>query len=118
MKVLDKQMVNAPLLRQINKRADGGDILYIELQKNRTDSWLSALGLQLPVGLTKYGSIGKVIYYTNIVKDQDNEQSNEKAVKNTDEPRGMLLTTVEEQSSRIFIYRVSAQICMANDNTR
>lgn len=41
---------------------DSSDILYVEPNKNRTDSWLEALRLQLPAGLTKYGSIGRVTY--------------------------------------------------------
>ena len=55
------------------KLINTSDILYIEPQKNRTDSWLRALGLQLPAGLTKYGPIGKVTYYADVVKNQDGE---------------------------------------------
>lgn len=38
------------------------DILYIDPNKKRTDTWLQALRLQLPGGVTKYGSIGMVTY--------------------------------------------------------
>ncbi len=38
------------------------DILYIDPNKKRTDTWLQALRLQLPAGVTKYGSIGMVTY--------------------------------------------------------
>lgn len=41
---------------------DNSDILYVHPDKNRTDSWLEARRLQLPVGLTNYGSIGRVTY--------------------------------------------------------
>ena len=35
-------------------------IRYIDPNKNRTDAWLSKLGLQLPSQTTKYGSINKI----------------------------------------------------------
>lgn len=38
------------------------DILYIDPNKKRTDTWFQALRLQLPAGVTKYGSIGMVTY--------------------------------------------------------
>ena len=38
------------------------DILYIDPKKKRTDTWFQALRLQLPAGVTKYGSIGMVTY--------------------------------------------------------
>ncbi len=36
---------------------DKSKIYYVNEQKNRTDTWLKALGLQLPSALTTYGSI-------------------------------------------------------------
>ncbi len=39
---------------------DNDVIKYINPDKNRTDSWLQALGLQLPSAVTKYGSIDNV----------------------------------------------------------
>lgn len=47
---------------------DSSDILYVDANKNRTDTWLRALGLQLPSGLTEYGSINNVTYYDDVVK--------------------------------------------------
>ena len=47
---------------------DTSDILYVDPNKNRTDSWLEARRLQLPVGLTNYGSIGRVTYFKKDVK--------------------------------------------------
>ena len=35
-------------------------IYYINEQKNRTDTWLKALGLQLPSAITKYGPINSI----------------------------------------------------------
>lgn len=35
-------------------------IYYVNEQKNRTDKWLKALGLQLPSAITKYGSINSI----------------------------------------------------------
>ena len=49
---------------------DTSDILYVDGNKKRTDTWLRALGLQSPVSLTTYGSIGSVTYYSDIVKEQ------------------------------------------------
>lgn len=42
---------------------DSSKLLYIEPNKNRTDTWLGSLGLQLPSSaITNYGSINKVSY--------------------------------------------------------
>lgn len=49
---------------------NNSDILYIEPNKNRTDNWLKALGLQLPSAQTNYGSIGRVTYYDDVVNSQ------------------------------------------------
>lgn len=44
------------------------DILYVDPDKKRTNTWLEALRLQLPAGLTKYGPIGRVTYLERDVK--------------------------------------------------
>ena len=44
------------------------DILYVNPDKNRTDSWLKAIRLQLPSRLTNYGSIHNVTYVDKNVK--------------------------------------------------
>lgn len=49
---------------------DSSDILYVDSNKKRTDTWLRALGLQLPVSLTTYGPIGRVTYYSDIVNSK------------------------------------------------
>ena len=44
--------------------------LYLDPQKNRTDTWFHSLRLQLPSGKTMYGSIGKISYADGDVKIQ------------------------------------------------
>ena len=46
----------------IQNAINTSEILYVDPNKKRTDTWLDALRLQLPAGLTKYGSIGTVTY--------------------------------------------------------
>ena len=41
---------------------DTSDILYVDPDKKRTDSWSEILRLQLPTEITRYGSIGRVTY--------------------------------------------------------
>ena len=41
---------------------DTSDILYVDPDKKRTDSWSEILRLQLPAEITRYGSIGRVTY--------------------------------------------------------
>lgn len=36
------------------------DVMYLNPDKNRTNSWLQGLGLQLPSDTTRYGSIGSI----------------------------------------------------------
>lgn len=38
------------------------DVLYLDENKNRTESWLQRLRLQLPSGVTNFGSISNVTY--------------------------------------------------------
>lgn len=47
---------------QIQNDINTSDILYLDPNKKRTNTWLEALRLQLPAGLTKYGSISMVTY--------------------------------------------------------
>lgn len=56
----------------VQSMIDSSDILYIDANKKRTDDWLSANRLQLPSGLTQYGSIGRVTYYDASVNDVNN----------------------------------------------
>lgn len=48
--------------RNAQNAINTSEILYVDPNKKRTDAWLEALRLQLPSGLTKYGSIGRVAY--------------------------------------------------------
>lgn len=48
--------------RNAQNAINTSEILYVDPNKKRTDAWLEALRLQLPSGLTKYGSIGRVTY--------------------------------------------------------
>ena len=50
-------------------------IIYLNEQKNRTDKWLKALGLQLPSAITKYGSINSISEKTNVVNSSISENS-------------------------------------------
>lgn len=68
---------------------DTSDILYVEPNKNRTDNWLSAFGLQLPVGLTNYGSIDRVTYYDDTVNKMENENSGKTAFEAAFEKAGI-----------------------------
>jgi|GEM_PF-1658847 len=38
------------------------DVLYLDPNKNRTDTWLQGLGLQSPSDATAYGSVGNISY--------------------------------------------------------
>lgn len=49
-------------ITQTQSMIDTSDILYIEPNKNRTDNWLVANRLQLPLHITNYGSIKSVTY--------------------------------------------------------
>ena len=48
--------------RNAQNAINTSEILYVDPNKKRTDAWLEALRLQLPSGLTKYGSISRVTY--------------------------------------------------------
>jgi len=54
--------------KTVQNLIDTSDILYVNPDKNRTDSWLKLLGLQLPSRLTNYGSISSVTYVDENVK--------------------------------------------------
>ena len=43
------------------------DLVYLDPNKNRTDTWLQGLGLQLPSNATTYGSMGSITYGDNTV---------------------------------------------------
>ena len=43
-------------------------LVYIDPNKNRTESWLQSVGLQLPSVTTAFGSIGRISYQDGKVK--------------------------------------------------
>ncbi|WP_256131884.1 hypothetical protein [Anaerovorax odorimutans] len=61
---------------------DTSEILFVNPNKNRTDAWLRASGLQLPVGLTKYDSISKVTYYDDVVNNMNDKKTNRYGISN------------------------------------
>lgn len=71
---------NNNLQNLINK----SEIYYINEQKERTDKWLKALGLQLPSAITKYGSINSISKNNNNVKYSLRDSEYMSAVKNGD----------------------------------
>lgn len=55
------------------------DVLYLDENKNRTESWLQRLRLQLPSGVTNFGSISNVTYVNKDVNGKiyfDDEKNN------------------------------------------
>lgn len=61
--ILDYAVITSAYGRRSNNLQNllnKSEIYYINEQKNRTDKWLKALGLQLPSALTKYGSINSI----------------------------------------------------------
>ena len=69
--VLDMNVV-ASVYGKTNNIANfikNSDLLYLDRNKNRTNNWLSAVGLQLPsVTPAHYGSIGSITYQDGKVK--------------------------------------------------
>ena len=95
------------------------DILYVDPNKNRTDSWLSSRGLQLPEGVTNYGSIGSISYTDKNVKGQIvfGEEKNvktamqealEKAGVTKEGKRFSLSSNVEQTKDLIAVHNMTA----------
>lgn len=61
------------------KLIDESEILYVEPDKNRTDSWLKGTRLQLPFDLKHYGSINKIAYSDASVNPSIRENSKKDA---------------------------------------
>lgn len=57
------------------KLIDNSKILYIDPNKKRTENWLSLNRLQLPLGVSQFGSIGRVAYSSDVVKRNAKENS-------------------------------------------
>lgn len=61
--ILDYAVITSAYGRRTNNLQnllDSSQIYFVNEDKNRTDEWLQALGLQLPSAVTKLGSIGKI----------------------------------------------------------
>ena len=72
--VLDYAVITSAYGRRksnLQHLVNNSEIYYVNEQKNRTDKWLKALGLQLPSALTKYGSINSIHNADKDVKMRD-----------------------------------------------
>ena len=61
--ILDYAVITSAYGRRTNNLQslmDNSRIYYINENKNRTEEWLQALGLQLPSAVTKLGSVARV----------------------------------------------------------
>ena len=58
-------VVSAYSKDNVQNLINGSDILYVDSNENRTNTWLSSLRLQLPSEITKYGSISNSNISTN-----------------------------------------------------
>ena len=67
-------------MRDTQSIIDTSNILYIDPNKERTDTWLSENRLQLPLQITEYGPIGRISYIErdgngNFTAKSDNEKT-------------------------------------------
>lgn len=87
------------------------DLVYLDPNKNRTDTWLQGLGLQLPSNATTYGSMGSITYGDNTVnisgipfreivstKQSWDDQKNRYSISDDEEPiqSGITLPMAED----------------------
>ena len=82
--ILDFAVVTSTYSRRKNNvqnLINNSTIYYINENKNRTDKWLSALGLQLPSAITTYDSINRI---TEISEKVNNENSVRDSVKDSE----------------------------------
>ncbi|MDD3337215.1 MAG: hypothetical protein PHI98_17200, partial [Eubacteriales bacterium] len=68
--ILDMQLVKNAYGKdsRLDIQVKNSEILYLDPDKKRTNSWLQGLGLQLPSDATNYGSIGSISYPNGFVK--------------------------------------------------
>ena len=78
------------------------EILYIDPNKNRTNTWLTVNGLQLPLRITKYGSIASLRYSDGNVKSVsvENARTDEPVKKTT---RFQLASPVEVNETKELV---------------
>ena len=48
--------------------AEGSEVLYLDPNKKRTESWMQGVGLQLPSDTISFGSIGSITYPDGKIK--------------------------------------------------
>ena len=78
------------------------EILYIDPNKNRTNTWLAVNGLQLPLRITKYGSIASLRYSDGNVKSVSVENARiDEPVKKT--TRFQLASPVEVNETKELV---------------
>ena len=70
--ILDMQLVKNAYGKdnRLDIQIQKSEILYLDTDKKRTNSWLQSVGLQLPSDATSYGSIGSISYPDGYVKMQ------------------------------------------------
>ncbi len=70
--ILDMQLIKNAYGKdsRLDVQVKKSEILYLDANKKRTNSWLQGLGLQLPSDTTDYGSIGSISYPNGFVKMQ------------------------------------------------
>ncbi len=56
--------------KNFHKMVEESDVLYLDPDKNRTDTWLQGVRLQSPSYATAYGSIGSISYVDGFVNIQ------------------------------------------------
>ena len=77
--ILDFAIVTSAYSRRKNNvqnLINESEIYYVNENKNRTDKWLSALGLQLPSAITKYDSINRISENSENVKENSEKTEN------------------------------------------
>ena len=98
---------------------DTSDILYVDPDKNRTNSWLGLLRLQLPSRLTNYGSLQRVTLTDRDVNGNltfgerggktDMQLAFEKAMAEKRRTRFSLKTPIEGSADLIALHNLTEQ---------
>ena len=88
---------------------NSSDILYIEPNKKRTDNWLMRTRLQLPFGITNYGSIRSITYPQGNVNTNSMQKSDNYSVQSDDKPKFSLAEPVEETKYLIAVHNLNQE---------
>ncbi len=74
-KIKDFSVIKSAYAKNASQfQLSNNSILYIDPNKKRTNNWLSRTGLQLPVGVTNYGSIRRITYSDGKVKIENSSK--------------------------------------------